>query len=173
MMRPKSKVLGKVTGSVQVFEERGGILVPIFGSKNSVTDASEEIIRGLLGRDPENYMLDYIAIGSGGDCTVAFPHSDTGARVGPDPIETEIRVLVESIPIQAQREVGTSVILSAIAKINQAISNDVNELALLARNGLMFAHFVTAALVPLGPAEKKPKTDINWILEWTIDYTNA
>lgn len=172
-MRQKSKMRGRLSGHVQVFEEHEGILVPIFGSKNSVTDASEEILRGLLGRDPENFMLDYIAIGSGGDCTVAFPHSDTGARVDPDPQERDIRVLVESIPIQTQRTVGNEVTFSAIAKINQAISNDVNELALLARNGLMFAHFVTAALVPLGPAEKKPKTDINWILEWTIDYANA
>lgn len=172
MLKITSRVRGRPSGKVRVFEERNGVLVPIFGDHNSVTDASEEIIRGLIGRDPENYMLDYIGIGSGGDCETTPPHNDTGARVAPDPGETEIRILVEKIPIQTQRTSGNQVVLVAVAQIHQAISNDINELALLARNDLMFAHFVTPVDIG-GRAEKKPKTDVNWIIEWTVDYVNA
>jgi hypothetical protein len=168
-MRLRSEVSGKLSGRLRI--EENGIL--IVDSRNMITDASEEIIQGLLGRNAEDYLLDYIAIGKGGDCDI-FPgsHVDTGARVAPDPGEREIRVLVERLPIQITAPNPPEFTLYALANPAQAVDPDINEFGILARNGLLFAHYVTE-LDLFNRASKKPKTDVNWIIEWTVRYENA
>ena len=139
---------------------------------NSTTDASEDVIRGLLRRDFRNKAISFVAIGNGGDFEITPPHNDTGARVAPDPSETEMRALVEKIQIQTSREDGDDVILVAVARPEQAQDPDINEFGLLTEDDTLFAHFVTEA--DPGPRAKKyPKTDVYWIIEWPIEYTNA
>ena len=140
---------------------------------NSTTDAAQGVIRGLLLRNFRDKALAYVALGEGGDYEITPPHSDTGARVAPDPAETEMRALVEKITIQTAREENGEVILVAVARPEQAQSPNINEFGLLTEDGTLFAHFVTEEVAPLGRATKYPKTDIYWIVEWPIDYTNT
>jgi len=169
-MRLNDKICGKLTGRVRVYQY--GVLEPIIEEHNEITDAAEEVISGLLARDPDNYLIDTIAVGKGGDCEIDPPHNDTGARVAPDPGETEIRSLVEALPIQQTLRTGNEFTFSVLARPEQAISTDINELALLTRNGTMVAHYVTP-LGLLGRAEKKPKSTYFWIIEWTLRFTLA
>jgi hypothetical protein len=163
-----TKISGRITGSVQVLDSEGRVIAGF----NSKTDASEDVIRGLLRRDFRNKAITFIGLGTGGDLEADPPHNDTGARVAPDPEEVEMRALVERIQIQTSREENGKVILVAVARPEQAQSPDINEFGLLCEDGTLFAHFVTDA--DPGPRAKKyPKTDIYWIIEWTLDYSNA
>jgi hypothetical protein len=168
MIVNRTKIEGRIRGRVRVVDSDGNLIVGI----NSTTNAAQEVIRGLLLRNFRDKALAYIALGDGGDYEITTPHNDTGARVAPDPAETEMRSLVEKITIQTAREENDEVILVAVARPEQAQSPDINEFGLLTEDGTLFAHFVTA--INPGPrAEKFPKTDIYWFIEWPIEYTNT
>lgn len=173
-MNLRDRVRGRLSGRLRITE--GGLT--IVDSRNMITDASAEVIRGLLGRDPETYLPDFIAVGKGGDCdTTPGSHVDTGARVPPEPQEREMRILVESLPIQITTPIPPDEFMySALANPAQAVDAGINEFGILTRDGLLFAHFVTEVVTvgpEIGRATKKPKTDINWIIEWTVRYTNV
>ena len=163
-----TKIEGRVGGRVRVLDPDGNLICGL----NSTTDASEDVIKGLLMRNFRDKALSYIALGTGGDFETTPPHSDTGARVAPDPAETEMRALVEKIQIQTSREESGDVILVAVARPEQAQDPDINEFGLLTEDGTLFAHFVTEEVAPLGRATKYPKTDVYWIIEWPIEYSN-
>jgi hypothetical protein len=171
MIEFKDKVRGKITGRFRLFEVKGGEEVLIHDEKNTIVDYHETIIQGLLARNPEDFMIAAIAIGEGGDAEINEPHNDTGARVATDPIEENMRIPIAEIPIQAVNESGDEIEYSALARPDQAVSDDINEFGLIARNGKLFAHHVPDAAPTR--AEKKPKTDIYWILKWTIEYVTA
>lgn len=164
---PGAKVRGRVRGRVRILDPDGNLIVGF----NSTTDASEDVIRGLLLRNFRDKAINYIALGEGGDYEATPPHNDTGARVPPDPAETEMRALVEKITIQTGREDNGDVILVAVARPEQAQSPNINEFGLLTEDGTLFAHFVTEEVAPGGRATKYPKTDVYWVIEWLIEYT--
>lgn len=169
MIVKDTKIEGRITGRVRIVDSEGNEIAGF----NSTTTASEAVIRGLLMRNFRDKAITYIALGDGGDYEITQPHNDTGARVPPDPSETEMRSLVEKIIIQTARETGDEVILVAVARPEQAQSPDINEFGLLTEDGTLFAHFVTAEVAPLGRATKYPKTDVYWIIEWAIEYVNT
>lgn len=169
MMQFESGIRGRVVGRLRVVDVRSGLF--IVDEQNSITDYSANVIRGLLARNPEDFLIDFIAIGLGGDAEILPPHGDTGARVAPDPSEETMRILLEEIPIQTTKETGDEIEYTALVRPDQAVSDDINEFGLVTRSGKLFAHYVTDA-APVR-AEKKPKTDIYWILKWIVDYTNA
>lgn len=174
----KSKIKGKLKGRVSIAFIHGSALRNIKRNwidlgPNEITDMSEDIIQGLMARDLENKMLAYIGIGDGGDLDAVL-HNDTGARVAPVSTETEIRSLVESVPIMLTNQVGDDITYTALARPEQANSDDINEFALLSNDGSMFAHFVTEEVAPLGRATKYPKKSWHYVaVRWTITYTNA
>lgn len=168
-VEPKTKIEGRIKGRVRILDPNGNLIAGF----NSTTDASQDVIRGLLMRNFRDKALAFIALGEGGDCEATPPHNDTGARVAPDPAETEMRALVKNITIQTAREESGEVILVAVARPEQAQSPNINEFGLLTEDGTLFAHFVTAEVAPLGRATKYPKTDVYWIIEWALDYTNT
>lgn len=168
----KSGIQGRITGRFRLFESNGaGDFLLLFDGSNEITDYSEDIIQGLIARDAEDFLLDSIGIGNGGDLEINPPHNDTGQRVAPDDSEEEMRSLVEAIPIQISKRSGNDIEHTALARPDQAIDDGINEFGLLTRSGKLFAHYVT----PADPvrAEKKPKTDVYWILKWTITYQNS
>lgn len=167
MMKIYDRIVGRLSGHVRVFIP--GVAKPIIDEHNEITEAAGEAIVGLLARDPDTYLIDTIAVGKGGDCEKDPPHNDTGARVAPDSGEREIRSLVEALPIQTTSKSGMEFKFSALARQEQAVSADINELALLTRSGLMVAHYVTPVDIG-GRAEKKPKSTYFWIIEWTIRF---
>jgi len=172
MMEQREKIEGRISGFLMVYECRnGGEPVLVLDGRNSITDYSETIIKGLLARNPEDFMIDGIAIGLGGDAEISEPHNDTGARVAPDPVEETMRIPLETILIQMTQEVSGGIEFTALARPDQAISDNINEFGLVARNGKIFAHYVPDA--DPTRAEKKPKTDIYWIMKWTVEYANA
>lgn len=171
MIELKDKVKGKFSGRFRLYEVRDGEEVLIHDEKNTIVDYHKTIIQGLLARNPEDFMIAAIAIGEGGDAEINEPHNDTGARVGTNLSEETMRIPIAEIPIQATNESGDDVEYSALARPDQAVSDDINEFGLIARNGKLFAHYVPDA-DPVR-AEKKPKTDIYWILKWTIEYTSV
>lgn len=166
MMQLYDNIRARLSGHVRVFIP--GVVDPIIDEHNEITSAAGEAIVGLLARDPDTYLIDTIAVGKGGDFEIDPPHNDTGARVAPDPGEREIRSLVEALPIQTTLKNGMEFTFSALARPEQAVSTDINELALLTRSGLMVAHYVTP--VDGVRAEKKPKSTYFWIIEWTLRF---
>ena len=82
-----------------------------------------------------------------------------------------MRIPLEEILIQVAQEVGNTVEFTALARPDQAVSNDINEFGLMTRSSELFAHYIPDAAPTR--AEKKPKTDIYWILKWVIEAENA
>ena len=68
-------------------------------------------------------------------------------------------------------ETGDEIEYSALVRPDQAVSDDINEFGLIARNGKLFAHYVPDA--DPTRAEKKPKTDLYWIMKWVVEYVSA
>jgi hypothetical protein len=171
-MNISDKIAGTLRGRVEVIGPHG----PLFSGPNQVTNFGKtEFIRNLLAGDL-NSLVWKIAVGEGGDCDILPPHNDTGMRVGPDPAETEIRALVAEVDITntSKDAITGAVTYNTLVKREQANSPNINELALLTRDGQMIAHFVTAALVPMGRAEKKPKDELMFlIIRWTLEYIGA
>lgn len=169
-MKPESSIKGRLKGRVR-FVRDGQVL---FEGHNEITDFGEEpFIRGLLAGDPD-YFVWTIVVGEGGDCEISPPHNDTGGRVAPDPSETEVRKVVEGLPIQAtSTNIDGSITYKALARREQANSPNINELGLFTRGGDMVAHFVTEVDIG-GRAKKYPKTELMFdIIEWTLTYTGA
>jgi hypothetical protein len=178
-------VSGRVRGRVQIafFENPKNVPLEAFCldemgwldlGHNSINDTSEDIFRGLLARDLENKMLETISVGDGGDLDTTPVHADTGARVPPDPAETEMRSVVEGVPILITNVNGSDVTLTALARPEQANSDDINEFGLLSKDGTMFAHFVTEEVAPGGRARKYPKKSWHYLaIRWTITYDNS
>lgn len=171
MIELKDKVRGRLVGRFRLYELVYGEEVLILDEKNTIVDYHETIIQGLLARNPEDFMIAAIAIGEGGDAEISEPHNDTGARVATDPGEETMRIPIAEIPIQTVNETGDEIEFSALVRPDQAVSDDINEFGLVARNGKLFAHYVPDA--DPTRAEKKPKTDIYWILKWVVEYTSA
>lgn len=171
----ESRMRGKLTqGRLEVIQIVDGWPHVLIDHYNSITDAAEDVVKGLLNRDFENKMIDVIAVGKGGDSEINPPHNDTGARVPPDPSETEIRDLVEALPILISEEVIGGIRYSGIAQLHQANSDDINEFAILTKDETMVAHFVAEEVAPLGRATKYPKTTIMYlIIRWTLLYTGS
>jgi hypothetical protein len=170
--RIRSGFHGVLKGRFRLYEqEDGGSLRCVIDESNEITDYSQEVIQGLLARNAEEFLIDSIGVGNGGDLEVSPPHNDTGQRVAPDASEEEMRSLVEAIPIQISKRDGDDIEHTALARPDQAIDDGINEFGLLTRSGKIVAHYVT----PADPvrAEKKPKTDVYWILKWTLTYVNA
>ena len=168
-----SGMRGRLTGTVDiVFFGKDGRRVRRYG--NSTTAASADVIRALLGREFEDKMISEIAVGDGGDLETTPPHNDTGQRVAPDPGEEEIRSLVEALPILFVSRSGDDIRYTALAKPEQAISDDINEFALLTRDGTMVAHFVTEAVSPGGRARDYPKTSWEYLaIRWRLTYESV
>jgi hypothetical protein len=165
---PGTKIEARIRGQVRVLDPEGNLIVGF----NAKTDASKDVMKGLLMRNFRDKALSYIALGTGGGLEATPPHNDTGARVAPDPAETEMRALVEKIQIQTAREEAGDVILVAVARPEQAQDPDINEFGLLTEDGTLFAHFVTEAN-PGPRAKKYPKTDVYWIIEWPLEYDHT
>lgn len=168
----ESELTGTLSGELEVlvFNEQGKLL-EVREFKNSTTDASKAVVRGLLASDFENKMIDTISVGDGGDLEIAPPHNDTGQRVGPDPSETEMRSVIENLSIQIVSEVTNGVKYTALAKVEQANSDDINEFGLLTRDGTLVAHFVTEEVSPGGRARKYPKKSWMYLaIRWTVYY---
>jgi hypothetical protein len=164
---------GHLSGRVCIRDEESGEV--LFSGENQITDFGRvALLQALLARDLER-MVWHIVMGKGGDCDVLSPHPDTGARVPPDSMETEIREIVESIPIQAVAwNVDGSVTYKALARRTQGNSPDINELALYTRKNDMVAHFVTEEAVPPPRARRYVKNELSyWIIEWTVLYTGV
>ena len=170
-----SKFRGKLRGHVRVTAVmKNGTRHPLIGRKNQITNYGEgDGMRGMLARDLEA-MLWTIATGTGGDNEITPPHNPTGSRVPPDPNETEMRVLVEELPIQAiKQNIDGTITYMTLAQREQSNSPDINEFGLLTKRGDLFAHFITEDDGG-GNARTFPKTDLMyWIIEWTLEYTPA
>ena len=173
MRKIHSGMMGRLTGKVDVV---------VFGADgrrvreyhNEPTDAAADVIRALFARRFEDKMIAEIAVGDGGDLEISPPHNDTGERVPPDPGETEIRSLVEALPILIVSQDGNDIRYTALAKPEQAISDDINEFALLTRDGTMVAHFVTEAVSPGGRARDYPKTSWEYLaIRWRLTYESV
>ena len=169
----ESGMAGRLTGKVDlVFFGKDGRRVREY--RNSVTTASSDVIRSLLARQFEDKMISRIAMGDGGDLEILPPHNDTGQRVAPDPGETGIRSLVEALPILIVSQDVDDIRYTALAKPEQAISNEINEFALLTRDGTMVAHFVTEEVTPGGRARDYPKTSWEYLaIRWKLTYTSV
>ena len=159
------------------FEFRGSLHVMALGKNgvewrvrehNLVCNDTQKILLGLFGRDLDNKMISYISIGTGGDVNPAT-HLDTGARVGPQPGEEEMRVELhrEYIANVETDEIALKNIYTAVAKPEDAISNDINEFGLFSNDGTMMAHFVTDPDIG-GRAKKYQKTALLYlVIRWT------
>ena len=155
-------------GSLSVVAVRNDGVVWRIREHNLVCDNTQKILLGLFGRDLDNKMISYISIGTGGDVNPAT-HLDTGARVAPQPGEDEMRVEIhrEFIANVETDEVNLKNIYTAVARPEDAISNDVNELGLFSNDGTMMAHFVTEPDIS-GRAKKYQKTALLYlVIRWT------
>lgn len=171
-MEIHTPIAGTLTGEVEfVFFDRDGRRVR---NRNSITTVSADVIRGLLARQFEDKMVYSIAIGKGGDLEANPPHNDTGARVEPVASEKAIRSLVEALPILIVSRSGNDIRYTVLAKPEQANSDDINEFALLTRDGTMMAHFVTEEIGPGDRARKYPKKSWEYLaIRWKITYQNV
>jgi hypothetical protein len=170
-MRPSDKITGGLKGRVEILANGKDL---VFAGRNQITDfGHEEFIRLLLAGNLDALVWQ-ISVGEGGDCAILPPHNPTGARVPPDPSEDEIRKLIGTVDVSTITRGGAGeVIYSALARREQVNSPNINELALLTRDGQMIAHYVTDPEMT-GEAQKKPKTDLMfWIIRWTVEYTGA
>lgn len=156
---------------------------------NIVCDGMYDAVHNLLLRNFTEWSPTEISVGFGGDYSqpddpVGSPPSDTGARVAPLASDTYVRKPIQSIPILQVTDpaVPSSTRATYIALVDpDGLTTDVgdpdkpyiNELGLLAANGTLLAHYVTAADGG-GNATQYTKTDLEWfVVEWEIEFVGA
>lgn len=155
---------------------RGTVCLTIGGETidlgdNLVVNDAQKVISGLMRRD-SGYEPKWVVVGDGGDYE-QVSKVDSGARVAPDVSDTEVRSVIDKIPIVAVDSMDDATwVYTAIAGKLQAVSPAINEFAIEAANGTLISHFITAPEGVGLRAKKYAKSGAEYlVVKWTMTLT--
>ena len=153
----------------------------LYSGKNTICVGMYESLFHLMRRDFDDWQPASIALGYGGDYSQTSVPADIGSRVAPAYTDDSVRKSYYVAPIVEVKEdpVITEKKVHYIAIVRPESGNTdpddvsvpyLNEFGLLANNGTLLAHYITAADGVTGRAIQYAKSELEWlIIDWEIE----